>query len=87
MTKRDDEILGAIQHAEIAVREGCYTRAERLVDKAAKRLRNEKYIEGALTYAESNDACDAFLEEAGFTTLACLLNYIKHWQEKDQKTP
>jgi hypothetical protein len=83
MPTRDEEVISALRKAEIAVREGCYERAERFVDRAAKRLHGSDYVEGGLTYAELDDACEAFLKETGFLSLSSLLIYIKHWLRQE----
>jgi hypothetical protein len=85
VSKRD-EILGALRSANLAVREGCDARAERFVDMAMKLLHGDDYVEGALTYAELNDACEAFLKKTGFLSLSSLLIHIEHWQKEEKQS-
>lgn len=79
----DSQIHGHISNALVAFQAGDTGSTLAALDAAMKLINGRDHIPGALRYDELDAACDAFLAESGFPTLAVALNYIKAWGEPD----
>lgn len=79
--KRKEKVLAQITLAQVCAGGGDAERTEQALNNAILLLRGEKPTLG-LTLYELNQACDAFLEESKFPTLAVALVYIEHYRKK-----
>jgi hypothetical protein len=82
--KRQTAILFEITLAKSAMERDDKDATLYALDKALKIFNGwDDSGRGTMRYDQLHDACEAFLKEAGFPSLSCLLNYIKHWQKNE----
>ena len=80
--KRKYAVLTQLGLAQHYTNDGDLERAERACDSAILLMHGETPT-GGLTQREMNAACDAFLKQTGFPTLAVAVVYIENWRHKE----
>ena len=79
--KNKGEVLGLLGLAQSYVKNGDVERAEECCDDAILLMHGMKPW-GGLTLRQLNNACNAFLKETGFPTLAVAITYTKYYRKR-----